>query len=270
MKRIYHFIFLLLFIPALSRAQQPPEPIVDSISASLPDSIASLTDNDYEDEEVAVPKKNETVFDPKWMAASDSVKLREVNAATIKAQQADEEFWYANYSFKKEKPKEDEPKENNSRPLIDSPALETILWVIVVVGFITFLAVFLMNGNVGIFRRSKTIRDREMAEENFDDIFAINYEQQIEKAAAEGNYNFGVRLLYLRLLRTLAERNIIEYKQDRTNFDYLLQLQPTKYYKEFFRLTRHYEYGWYGQFPMQKEQFDQIRRQFADFDRTLN
>ncbi|PZR26175.1 MAG: hypothetical protein DI535_15140 [Citrobacter freundii] len=270
MKRIYHFIFLLLFIPVLSRAQQHQEPVVDTITTSLPDSIASLTDENYEQDEPAAPKKNETVFDPKWMAAPDSVKLREVNAATIKAQKADEEFWYANYSFKKEKPKKDEQKEDNSRPLIDNPALETILWVIVVAGFVTFLAVFLMNGNVGIFRRSKAIREQEMTEENFDDIFSINYEQQIEKAAAAGNFNFGVRLLYLRLLRTLAERNIIEYKQERTNFDYLLQVQPTKYYKDFFRLTRHYEYGWYGQFPMQREQFDQIRRQFADFDRTLN
>jgi len=268
LKRIYHFILFLLFIPVFSRAQDVPVAVQDSVA--IIDSITAATDEEYEDDTVPVEEKKEAWFDPKWMAASDSVILRQVSSATIKAQQADEEFWYANYPFKKEKIKEDEPQAHASEPLITGSALETILWIIVIAGFITFLVMFLKNGNVGIFRRSRTIQTPDASGEDFEDIFAINYEQQIDKAAAEGNYNLGVRLLYLRLLRTLAERNIIDYQQDRTNFDYLLQLQSTKYYKDFFRLTRNYEYGWYGQFRMEGQQFDLVRRQFADFDRTLN
>lgn len=273
MKRIHQFILFLLFIPVFSHAQQEktvPEERMTAAADSIriADSIAALTDEDYGEDDT-VHEKSSAAFDPAWMSAGDSVKFRHVSPATIKAQKADEEFWYANYPFKKKKIKEEDPG-NTSRPLIDHPAFETILWVIVVAGFITFLVVFLMNGNAGIFRRSRSITTQGIGEENFEDIFAINYEQQIDKAAAEGNYNLGVRLLYLRLLRTLAERNIIDYKQDRTNFDYLLQLQPTRYYNDFFRLTRHYEYSWYGQFEMERGQFDQIRRQFGDFDRTIN
>jgi len=103
-----------------------------------------------------------------------------------------------------------------------------------------------------------------------DDIFAIiNYQLELDKAAASGNYRFGVRLLYLRLLRNLADRNIINYTQDRTNFDYLAQLQPTGYYTDFFRLTRHYEYSWYGQFPLEQDKFIIIRKEFENFDKRL-
>ena len=57
-----------------------------------------------------------------------------------------------------------------------------------------------------------------------ENIFEINFQQEIDKAVQAGNYRLAVRLLFLRLLKNLAEKNIIQYQQDRTNFDYLMQL----------------------------------------------
>ena len=61
--------------------------------------------------------------------------------------------------------------------------------------------------------------------------------------------------MYLRLLKKMSEQKIIQYTQDRTNFDYLLQLHSTQYYNEFFRLTRNYEFTWYGQFEVDETVF---------------
>jgi hypothetical protein len=267
LKKLRHFIALLLFLPVFSHAQ-------DSLEFDqLPDTAATVkpVDSDeYEDEvkDEQVTAKNKSVFSPVWMSSADSLHLRQVNAGTFKKQQEDEAFWYANRSFKKEQPKVKEPAKYR-RPLIAHPAFETVLWILVIGGFVTFLVIFLMNSNVGIFRRSRSIAVPETTAD-FDDIFSINYQQEIDRATAAGNYNLAVRLHFLRLLRGLSDRQIIDYQQDRTNFDYMMQLRQSKYYSDFFRVTRHYEYAWYGQFPLEEEQYRMIRQQFETFERNLN
>jgi hypothetical protein len=72
--------------------------------------------------------------------------------------------------------------------------------------------------------------------------------------------------MFLRLLKEMAEKNIIQYKQDRTNLDYLLQLQPTGYYHDFFRITRNYEYSWYGLFDISEDAYNKVKNDFTQFD----
>ena len=67
-----------------------------------------------------------------------------------------------------------------------------------------------------------------------EDIFAINYQKEIDKACSKGNYRLAIRLMFLRLLKDLSEKNIIQYTQDKTNFDYLIQLHPTRLLQRFF------------------------------------
>jgi hypothetical protein len=67
----------------------------------------------------------------------------------------------------------------------------------------------------------------------------------------------------------MSEKNIIQYKQDKTNFDYLLQLHPTKHYNSFFRITRNYEYSWYGKFDVSEQAYRVISSEFDQFDREL-
>ena len=113
----------------------------------------------------------------------------------------------------------------------------------------------------------KTINAGE--DEITEDIFAINYQKEIDKAAAQGNYRLAIRLMFLRLLKNMSEKSIIRYKQDKTNLDYLLELHPTNYYTRFFRITRNYEYSWYGQFNVSEDAYKIIRNDFDQFDKEL-
>jgi len=76
--------------------------------------------------------------------------------------------------------------------------------------------------------------------------------------------------MFLQMLKTMSGKNIIQYKQDRTNFDYLLQLRDTKHYHDFFRLTRNYEYSWYGNFPVSDEAWQLIKNDFEKFNNTIS
>ena len=255
---------MILFFGTL-HAQEKDQ--TDSLGEELPTEEIKV-DEGYSDSPVI---KKSIYFLNKSLPANregpDSLQLRKLPDSVVKKLQADDDFWYVNYIFNKEKKKEE--KENV--PLSESTLFQTILWLVIIGGFATFVIIYLANSNVGLFRKAgKTAITGEEAELETDNIFEINYQREIDKAISNGNYRLAVRLMFLRVLKNLSDKKVIQYKQDRTNFDYLAQLHPTKYYNDFFRLTRNYEYSWYGQFAIEPEKFTIIKNDFENFDRNLN
>jgi hypothetical protein len=227
--------------------------------------LTDSTDEDaYTDESDDETKADEEFFLRKEFTGGlpDSFQLRKLPVETIKALREDKAFWYANEAFKKKE------KQKQGKNFTAHPFFQTVLWLIIIGGFVTFLILYLYNSNARLFRRSSQITEEETDPES-SDIFTINYQKEIDKAVSMENYRLAVRLLFLRLLRNLSDRNIIQYKQDSTNFDYLVQLHATKLYHDFFRLTRSYEYSWYGQFDIDKEKYFIIKKDFDHFDSKL-
>ena len=111
----------------------------------------------------------------------------------------------------------------------------------------------------------------EEPEENLpDDIFSISYEREIGKAVEAKNYRLAIRLWYLNTLKELADRKIIDYRQDRTDSEYVNSLSGGRFYTQFFRLTRNFEYTWYGQFRINENAFQVIQQDFYNFKSRLS
>jgi len=221
------------------------------------------------------------------------IQRRSLPAAVVKQLKGDKDFWYADADIKKNKSKEqveyenengqksikskeeqgiNEKRSNSSYvPLGQRSWFQTLLWIVIVLAFAAVLFMYLSGSNIGLFRRKNVkISGTQDEEVITEDIFAINYQKEIDKAAAQGNYRLAVRLMFLRILKSMAEKNIIRYKQDKTNLDYLLELHPTNYYQLFFRITRNYEYTWYGKFPLSEEAYKVIRSDFDQFEKELH
>lgn len=252
-------------------------------------------DDDFPDDstvivEEGLPRSDSSALTERFTENMDtlSVSVRSVSPATKKSWKEDEDFWYGNSDLKKtkrqileerkrgekgnRKEKESAIKEKNIRtPLTMQPWFQTLLWIIIVVGFTLFLILYLGNSNIGLFRKKiRRAMDDESDSSIPSDIFSINFQREIDKAVAGGNYRLAVRLHFLRLLRQLADKNIIRYTQDKTNFDYLLELQPTQYYPYFSRVTKNYEYSWYGNFSVSPGAYQTIKKDFDHFDQQLN
>ncbi len=240
------------------------------INDTIPGSGSIDTDNDETYADSIAPTAN-VYFLRKDLQENDgirdSLQVRRLPDSTVRRFRADEDFWYVNYIFKKEK--KEEP--DKSVPFTQTRAFETLLWLIIVGGFAAFVVIYLANSNIGIFRKGhKTIAGAIESEDATENIFEINYQREIERAIANANYRLATRLMFLRALKNLSDKKVIQYKQDRTNFDYLMQLHSTKYYNDFFRLTRNYEYSWYGQFAIEPEKFNIIKDDFENFTRNLS
>ena len=129
---------------------------------------------------------------------------------------------------------------------------------------------FLLKSNPKLFRKKAApvyANDEPQITEN---IFSINYDKELKKALAQNDYRTAVRLQYLQLLAQLSGKEVIQYQEGRTNSDYLVQLHPTPYYKGFKILTRHFDYAWYGQFPITGEAYQTIENDFATFRSSMS
>jgi len=206
------------------------------------------------------------------VTSTDQVPVIERRIDTTKVAQLknEEDFWYVN----EEPPKKTKHISPNKAPADpqEQTWLRNVLWVFVVGGFIAILVWFLIASDVRLFRNVPPVSERmeEGDDLSSENIFDIDYEDALKKSIVSGNYRLAVRLLYLQTLKDLAMRNLIQYKQERTNNDYLLQLFQTSYYREFFRLTRSFEYAWYGQFPVSAAAFSSLQREFSFFKQMIS
>jgi len=252
---------IFLFITSSSVLAQS----TDNIDTSVIEQVVPA--DDYTDEDVEADDDyfwEKEYQDDAWMQH----KQRKVSDSALKKMQEDDDFWYANAVFNKEKKKDN--KKGGYIPLGQRQWFQTLIWIIIVGGFIAFLLIYLSGSEIGLFRKkSVPVSSKEEEEEMPEDIFAINYQKEIDKAAALGNYRLAVRLMFLRLLKNMSEKNVINYKQDKTNLDYLMQLYSTKYYQDFFRITRHYEYSWYGKFEVSSEAYQFINKEVMQFENLL-
>ncbi len=151
-----------------------------------------------------------------------------------------------------------------------SPAYQGFWRYVIIVGIaalVIYLGIkaeylgFLVPG-----RGSRLTLDYENLKE---DIHAINFEQELEMATEQGNYRLAVRLLYLRILKQLTDRHLIDWKPDKTNQQYSYELAYQPFSANFNALTRDFDYVWYGDFPIDKAQFEVLQADFGQFSRTI-
>jgi hypothetical protein len=228
---------------------------------TVKDTVISITD---------VPQTEEQDTTPFDVAEKPTmVPIKNLPQRRVDSLKAEDDFWYANAEPEKKKLPE-EKRSPKGLSLFQQQWFRDLLWVIILCSFIGVVLWYLASSNILIFRKkAKTILSGEEEEETTDDIFALNYEKEIVKAEQAGNFRLAVRLHYLQTLKQLAERALIDYRFGRTNSDYVLQLNQSTYYRDFFRLTRNFEYTWYGQFDLSAEAYKIMQGDFLNFKNGL-
>lgn len=257
---IRSLLLCLLFFKATILFSQEQE--LDTVVVTTSDSLSNLNNDDYYEDSAGRADYNYYDYTIYWPA--DSFVMRKVPDSVIASIKSQEAFWYADKDFKK---KEENKDTSAWGRMISQKWFDTLIWTIIIGGFASVIIWFLISSNVRLFsKKAKTIQGDDYVTEN---IFEINYNEEIKSAVRDGNYRLAVRLHFLRLLKNLAEKNAIQYKEDATNFDYLLQLKNSSYYNGFFKVTRYYEYAWYGGFAVNEELFKTIKSDFDSLDTQL-
>jgi hypothetical protein len=223
------------------------------------DSVIILEENDQE----LLKKDNAHKFSKVQPHDKLAVNSRQISESEKNNIKQDNAFWYADYKPKSEA--ELKPRKSFLNSFFKSQWLKVFLFIILAVAIIWFL----LAGDFKLFRpQSKSIKHKknEVPDQN---VFETDFEHEISKAIAANDFSLAIRLHYLQLLKILSARKIIQYSPEHTNQDFVFQLRNSIYYKEFFALTRSFEYTWYGRFNVSESAFEKIQSNFISFKKQL-
>lgn len=106
-------------------------------------------------------------------------------------------------------------------------------------------------------------------EETEENIHAIDFDQEIEAAQEQGHYRKAIRLLYLKTLKQLTDFNMIEWRANKTNSDYIAELQQSSLQQDFRYITNIFERAWYGHFTMDGSAFAKVKQSFSSFEQQI-
>ena len=148
---------------------------------------------------------------------------------------------------------------------LDYKTLEYIVYGALGIIVLYLLIKFLMDNPVSsVFKTEhKTIEGFSYVEE---DIKQVNFDKLIADALNQKNYRLATRYMYLKSLKLLANKNIIEWHFEKTNSDYINEIKDSKLKSIFKRISHIYEYIWYGEFPIDEDTFN---KNSIDFNQLL-
>jgi len=102
-----------------------------------------------------------------------------------------------------------------------------------------------------------------------DNIHEMDFDSLIDDATARHDYRKGIRLLFLKGLKMLADKDFIHWEHGKTNHDYLSELTKDDLRTGFDELNFYFEYAWYGNFSINREMFLKVQHIFTDWSRRI-
>ena len=255
MNRIF-FILSFLFFFGISHAQ-------DSLATAEPPKVASIkyTEKDIKIDSSTVEAKTfEKNFKKKY---TDSDFVYEYKTPEKNMWDRFKE-WLASifrelFSF-----------ENTENSIKFVAILLRIIAVIVIIIVIYIIAKTLINKEgqwiFGKNSQKKTIYYTDI-EKN---IHLLDFEKLIKESINSGEKRIAIRYYYLWLLKVMAQNHYIEWDIEKTNSDYLYELQKPAHREEFTYLSYLYNYIWYGEFEINETSFSKAENRFKNALKMFN
>lgn len=149
---------------------------------------------------------------------------------------------------------------------LSSKSYQNVWQYVIMVGVAGLVIYLLLKAEVLAFLFPKAAQSSGLEYENLtENIHEINFDAAIEEAINGRNFRLAVRLLYLQTLKRLTDAGRIQYKSDKTNHQYVLELANSPQQVDFESLTRQFEFIWYGNFPIDETRFQSLQHQFRQF-----
>jgi hypothetical protein len=150
---------------------------------------------------------------------------------------------------------------------IDYETLEYIVYGLLSLIVLYLLIKFLIQNPISsVFKTEvRTINGFSYVEENIEH---IDFDKLVNTSIKKNNYRLATRYLYLKSLKSLANKKTIEWHFEKTNSDYINEIKDLKLKGLFKRVSYIYDYVWYGEFPIDEASFNKNKDDFNQLIKT--
>jgi hypothetical protein len=100
-------------------------------------------------------------------------------------------------------------------------------------------------------------------------LLETDFDALIKKAINDQNFNLATRYYYLKTLKVLSEKGIIEWDPDKTNSDYMYEIKDKELQNQFRYISYIYNYCWYGEFTLEPSAWQQAESGFITFLKSV-
>ncbi len=276
MARLRSLLTALWLIVAISCAAQSGGGLPDSINTSeekLPPPSADTVTNAPPDSAAAGAGAADSAARDVLIPSTDTVVFRAVPDSAIVRYQGDRDFAYANDSaywkiIHPGAPKGDGLLEFLIK-LFSSKGFRYFLYMLLAAVLLYALYKITKENKLHLFYRRGPRKGGAPGTEEGANLLEEDLDKKIAEALRAGDHRLGTRYLFLKTLRLLDERELIHYQAKATNHEYILQMSPHRQARDFQFLAGAYEHVWYGDFPLNEQQFDRLLHYFQDFYKTI-
>ncbi len=145
-----------------------------------------------------------------------------------------------------------------------------LLWAIVICVVVYVLYRLFFSGDSFLFGKSKkTMQETATVQTDEEDLANTNWEALLQQAIANNDTRLAVRYSYKWLLQLLQKKELIQYSNDKTNYEYYTELAESDYKQPFKQLSRQYEYAWYGHFSLSPAAYNDYLSLFNNVKKQL-
>lgn len=91
----------------------------------------------------------------------------------------------------------------------------------------------------------------------------------ISNAILQKNYRLAIRYSYLLVIKQLSESEYIVWEQQKTNEDYIKEIETEGIKNHFKTITRIYDYVWYGEFAIDALKYEALKPSFETISKSI-
>ena len=103
-----------------------------------------------------------------------------------------------------------------------------------------------------------------------ENVHEMDFDSLIANAMKNKDYRLVVRFLYLKNLKILSDKDIIEWKTNKTNYSYQHEIKNAVIRSKFLEATLIFDYIWYGEFVLDESKFSDIYNRLTDFTKMIS
>jgi hypothetical protein len=134
-----------------------------------------------------------------------------------------------------------------------------ILMVVLIAGAILALTYFFMRAKFHSVFMKRNRRTGYMMRILDEDVPVSTLSSRISAAVAAGDYRMAYRWTYIDLLRYLDTKRVIRIVGNKTNSDYLREVDSQSWSKDFAILADAFDFIWYGEYPVDQQSFQRYQ-----------
>lgn len=173
------------------------------------------------------------------------------------------------------RPKEKPIRRGSRKNTFDGPNLEVLgeLFQVIAVVFVALVLGFLLFRLIDEKYLSGR-RDSSKAEDVLFDkleerIHDVDLENLLRKALDDKNYKMAIRIYYLIIIKGMSNAELINWKKDKTNGEYVSELYGKKHFEPFKEATLLFERAWYGNVDVDLTIYNKLQPKFDALNKKI-